>query len=200
MTELTPPLVYQAHPLTGEYLGCAHADPDPLKPGKWLIPAMAFTEAPPQPEKGLAVVHVPDGEQVWGLLPDFRGDVYRVSDGRVVVWERFGPLPDDLTAEPCPGPFHVWRDGKWQLDTKAEVEALTTRALVERDRLLGDATTRIAPLQDAVDLGDASSDEEAELTAWKRYRVALNRVQQQAGFPRAIEWPVMPNSVQNTSV
>eukprot|EP00659_Diplonema_papillatum_P004998 gene4998-7681_t len=110
--------------------------------------------------RGLAVVHVPDGEQVWGLMPDFRGDVYRVSDGQAVRWERFGPLPDDLTAERCPGPFHSWQGGKWQLDKKAETEALTTLALVERDRLLGDATTRIAPLQDAVDLGDASSDEE----------------------------------------
>lgn len=50
----------------------------------------------------------------------------------------------------------------------------------------------IAPLQDAVDLGEATPEEEAQLLAWKRYRVALNRVPQQAGYPGTIDWPPEP--------
>lgn len=65
-------------------------------------------------------------------------------------------------------------------------------ALSERDRLLEFATLRISPLQDAVDLGEASAEEEQSLLAWKRYRVAVNRVSQQAGFPAAIDWPTLP--------
>ena len=69
-------------------------------------------------------------------------------------------------------------------------------ALRRRDRLLNVATARMAPLQDAVDIGEATSDEEAELTAWKRYRMLLNRIQQQSGFPNAIEWPAVPSPSQ----
>lgn len=38
------------------------------------------------------------------------------------------------------------------------------------------ATEKIAPLQDAVDLGEATDDEKARLLAWKKYRVQVNRV------------------------
>lgn len=66
------------------------------------------------------------------------------------------------------------------------------QASAERDARLTEAAIRIAPLQDAVDLGDASPAEEAGLTAWKRYRIAVNRVHLQPGFPSAIVWPEMP--------
>lgn len=62
----------------------------------------------------------------------------------------------------------------------------------ERDRLLSIAALRIAPLQDAIDLGDASSDESLALTRWKQYRVSVNRVDQQDGFPVSVKWPDQP--------
>ncbi|CUJ00101.1 Bacteriophage tail assembly protein [Achromobacter aegrifaciens] len=71
-------------------------------------------------------------------------------------------------------------------------EALRRRALGERDTLLAEAAIRIAPLQDAVDVGEATAEEEAALTAWKRYRVALNRIEQSPGFPRDFAWPERP--------
>jgi len=71
-------------------------------------------------------------------------------------------------------------------------EALRSRALAERDTFLAEAAIRIAPLQDAVDVGEATSQEEATLTAWKRYRVALNRIEQAPGFPRDFAWPERP--------
>lgn len=72
-------------------------------------------------------------------------------------------------------------------------EALRLRALAERDTFLAEAAIRIAPLQDAVDVGDATAGEEAALTAWKRFRVALNRIEQAAGFPRDFAWPDRPS-------
>jgi hypothetical protein len=71
-------------------------------------------------------------------------------------------------------------------------------ALRRRDKLLNVATARMAPLQDAVDIGESTADEEAELTAWKRYRMLLNRIQQQDGFPQSIDWPAVPNELQNS--
>ncbi|MDP9893226.1 hypothetical protein J2W32_001469 [Variovorax boronicumulans] len=60
-----------------------------------------------------------------------------------------------------------------------------------RDALLAEATLRIAPLQDAADLDDATAAETALLKLWKQYRVALSRIEQQAGFPGAVVWPTV---------
>lgn len=65
-------------------------------------------------------------------------------------------------------------------------------ALQRRDLLLRAAALRIAPLQDAKDLDMATSDEAAQLLAWKQYRIDLNRIGDQKGFPAAIDWPVIP--------
>ncbi|WP_308852286.1 tail fiber assembly protein [Pseudomonas entomophila] len=50
----------------------------------------------------------------------------------------------------------------------------------------------ITPLQDALEIGEATEQENAVLMAWKRYRVLLSRVPSQPGFPEAIEWPALP--------
>jgi len=65
-------------------------------------------------------------------------------------------------------------------------------ATAKHDELLSLAGLRIAPLQDVVDLGEASADEVAALRQWKQYRVAVNRVTTQVGFPVSIEWPEPP--------
>ena len=70
---------------------------------------------------------------------------------------------------------------------------LTASAIQARDELLRTAAIRIAPLQDAVDIGEATAAEEQQLLAWKKYRVALNRITEQQGFPTAIEWPDVPS-------
>ncbi|VVM40656.1 hypothetical protein PS631_00264 [Pseudomonas fluorescens] len=54
------------------------------------------------------------------------------------------------------------------------------------------ADTAIAPLQDAVDLDEATELEVAALKQWKRYRVALNRLPDQPGYPATIDWPAPP--------
>ena len=54
------------------------------------------------------------------------------------------------------------------------------------------ADQAIAPLQDAVDLDEASDLEQQHLRAWKRYRVALNRLPDQDGFPDNLQWPAAP--------
>lgn len=71
-------------------------------------------------------------------------------------------------------------------------EQLAVNALNKRDRHLEVAALRIAPLQDAVDLGEASENEEQSLLAWRRYRVAVNRISLQTGFPFDIDWPAPP--------
>lgn len=72
-------------------------------------------------------------------------------------------------------------------------EELTVRAMEEMNRRMNFATAKIAPLQDAVDLETATIDEIAALRAWKNYRVQLNRIDQQSGFPVLVSWPTRPD-------
>lgn len=54
------------------------------------------------------------------------------------------------------------------------------------------ADTAIGPLQDAVDIDDTTDTELALLMGWKKYRIALNRLPDQAGYPATINWPIAP--------
>lgn len=72
-------------------------------------------------------------------------------------------------------------------------EVLAERAKEQRDKLLTAAANRMGPLQDAVDIGRATDGDVAPLTLWKGYRVDLNRIEQQEGFPAEIQWPLSPD-------
>ncbi len=71
-------------------------------------------------------------------------------------------------------------------------EQVLAAANAQRDALLLVAGLRIAPLQDAVDLGNATEDDKESLTLWKLYRVEVNRVPDQPKYPNTITWPTPP--------
>lgn len=71
--------------------------------------------------------------------------------------------------------------------------ALMAAVTAEQSRLKAVADKVIQPLQDDHDTGDADDAGEALLIAWKRYRSALAKVQLQAGYPKDVEWPVVPS-------
>ncbi|TDJ74810.1 phage tail protein [Pseudomonas putida] len=88
-------------------------------------------------------------------------------------------------------------DEGWRVATSEEVDRLliamkTKEAQDEISRLRSVADYIIAPLQDAVDIDDATDDEKALLALWKKYRVALNRLPDQEGYPANISWPAPP--------
>ncbi|MFJ4197538.1 tail fiber assembly protein [Pseudomonas sp. NPDC089534] len=147
-------------------------------------------ELSPAPN-GFAWAHINGALQ---QQPDFRGDVYRTETGTRETWTALGALPEGYTTLPWPGGFHVWDDGAWRIDDEARLVDLAKTTLTRRDTLLRDAVLRIAPLQYAVDIGDASAEEQQRLLDWKRYSVALNRIDRQAGFPDGIDWPAMPGT------
>ena len=121
-----------------------------------------------EPARAWALV---EGEPV--QLLDRRGQVYQTATGGTLEWSALGELPKRLTSTPFPGPFYVWIDDAWQLDTAAKMQAKATEVLTERDSRLRTAAIRIAPLQDAQELGDATAEEAAALLKWKRYRCLL---------------------------
>lgn len=123
---------------------------------------------------------------------DRRGLVYRKEGGTQQIWNELGELPEDFTVEPWPGDYYVWRDNTWTLDEAARLADINVQALARRDTLLSEAVLRIAPLQYAEDIGDATHDEQLALLEWKLYSVELNRIEQQSGFPADITWPTSP--------
>lgn len=62
--------------------------------------------------------------------------------------------------------------------------------LANKASLIALATIAIAPLQDAVDLDEATDEEIAALKSWKQYRIAVNRID--ANTADDIKWPSQP--------
>ena len=92
MSQDTPPLYYNYHPKTGEYLGQARADKDPLEKGKYLLPANATLTQPPQSSKNEVAVF--DGS-VWHKKPDFRGQTVKILDDDILI-KQIGVTPESL--------------------------------------------------------------------------------------------------------
>ncbi|MEY0877456.1 tail fiber assembly protein, partial [Providencia manganoxydans] len=69
-------------------------------------------------------------------------------------------------------------------------EQLIAEAERQKQLLLADVSNAIAPFQDAVDLDVATDEEMAQLTALKKYRVLLNRVD--TSTAPDIDWPQKP--------
>ncbi|WP_323835115.1 tail fiber assembly protein [Photorhabdus africana] len=79
-----------------------------------------------------------------------------------------------------------------------EAQKLYQQAIIEQKNkfyhrqkyyLLEQATIKMAPLQDAIDLSIATDNEITMLMEWKKYRVALNRMDTTV---EDIEWPEQP--------
>lgn len=97
------------------------------------------------------------------------------------------PAPHGKTRVVGPDGLPAWGD-----IPPPSAEQVLADAMALRASLMAQATTAIAPLQDAADLGMATEAESAKLVEWKRYRVLLLRVEEQKGFPKQIEWPTQP--------
>ncbi|CDG88165.1 tail fiber assembly protein [Xenorhabdus bovienii] len=86
--------------------------------------------------------------------------------------------------------------GDWQYDGEkiinrvyAPVE-LQQMAEHQKRQLMDIAREKIAPLQDAGDLGIATDAEKSALTEWRKYRVRLNRIN--CVSAPDIDWPEQP--------
>ena len=62
--------IYNFNWATGEYTGATEADPSPLEPGEFIIPAYATTKAPPEMDEHPDKLALFDREQdEWVLEP-----------------------------------------------------------------------------------------------------------------------------------
>lgn len=93
--------IYHYHPTTGELLGMGLADPDPLTPDNWLVPAHATTVEPPASESGKARVF---GNGEWTQIVDHRGETWWDDQGQAIEIDFLGdPVAQGLAnTEPEP--------------------------------------------------------------------------------------------------
>ncbi|EAB4400593.1 tail fiber assembly protein [Salmonella enterica subsp. enterica serovar Montevideo] len=170
---------------TNEFIGAG----DAYIPPHTGLPANCTDIAPPDiPASHIAVF---DAEtETWNLKEDHRGEtVYDKTTGNPVYISEPGPMPENVTSVSPGGGYKKW-DSKakvWVNDEAAEAAARLREAEGTKNRLLQIASEKIAPLQDAVDLGEATDKEKASLLAWRKYRVLVNRVD--TSNP---DWPEQP--------
>lgn len=116
-------------------------------------------------------------------LEDPEKVLHKIGD-EVPIEERFHPdfvaglvaVPDGTQIDQLPG-------------RQPTPEEVISSATAMRDQLLNLAALRIAPLQDAVDLGEVTEAETALLRQWKQFRVTVNRIDLNA---QPITWPEVP--------
>lgn len=135
-------------------------------------------------------------ENSGAYLPEIE-NIQRRADGTYII--AYGGAPYHATEDVTPDVYDrvlAEIEGGAVVTEYAEPEAPKpdplAEAVAEYNRLRGITDFVIAPLQDAVDVGDATDTGVAALKAWKKYRVALSRVPEQADYPLTIDWPVAP--------
>ncbi|GHS80349.1 tail fiber assembly protein [Pseudomonas sp. PAGU 2196] len=79
-----------------------------------------------------------------------------------------------------------------EMKEQQQTQVLAAKVTQQIQSLRQVADSAIAPLQDAVELEEATEAEAAALKDWKRYRIALNRLLEQPGYPELIDWPAQP--------
>lgn len=157
---------------------------------------------------GIIFISDPDKNDWYSLQKQFSADSLKIvfdENGLInsasydvsTLWPQYFSVAEVLSVPehfslPVPG-------GKWVFNGKSIVEKVitlaeqVTQAAETRAIKSAAATVIIDPLRDAVELGRASEEEKARLTAWKNYRIDL--AQLDISVPSAIQWPEPPEDV-----
>lgn len=164
--------IYNLSADTNEFIGKG----DGFIPAHTGLPAYCTDIAPPDAPDGFAAVF--DGQTgKWALVEDHRGKtVYDIHTGEAIEINTLGKLPDNVVSVAPDGVYVKWDGKAWVHDAGTEKIALVAQATQQKESLLALAASKIAPLQDAVDLGIATEEESAILIEWKKYRVLINRI------------------------
>ncbi|GAB7536280.1 tail fiber assembly protein [Burkholderia sp. 3C] len=185
-------LIHNYSSTTGEYLSSGQPDTDPQNDGRWLIPANATSDTPPE-RTPTSWPFYRDG--AWFLLPDYRGRIcYRTDTGEPVEISVAGKTPDELglTTEPRPSARYAWVDGAWVVP--AAVIEEEKRAAVQQtfDMLMTKAKKANEGKADAYAAGQLDAEGIYYFKAWAAYQMALVAAMDAAGTSDDVAWPAQP--------
>lgn len=200
------PSIYNAHPVTREYIGTGFADPDPMlrdaatgaalsddlvAAAGWLLPAFAYLDAPPAVPAKHVARRLADGS-AWELVEDHRGTVYTTADQTEHDYEDLGPLPAEVTDIAPTSPYQVWSQGQWVADPTAQLAAQKLAARQVRDQAITDSQWLVDRHRDQVDAAVATTLTAAQFTELLVYRQALRDWPTAADFPSLPDLPAAP--------
>ncbi|HHJ4504799.1 TPA: tail fiber assembly protein, partial [Raoultella ornithinolytica] len=127
----------------------------------------------------------------WSLIEDHRGQiVYSTASGEPVEISALGRLPEGVTTKAPTGSYQKWGGANWVNDPEAKHKAEVSSATELLTELMREANIKLATLNDAVELGIQTDEEVTQLTEWKKYRVALSRID--TATAPDIDWPEIP--------
>lgn len=158
----------------------------------------------PFPEAGIIFLCDAKGSDWYESQKAFSADTLKIvfnNEGVIIsaggdvsaLWPQ-GNSVAEISPENVPEGFTA--RGEWVFDGSEIVaksytaEEYRTQADARRSDFYATASAAISPLQDAVDIGDATDEEIALLTTWKKYRVALSRLD--LSTAPDITWPEIP--------
>lgn len=178
--------VYHISDDTGELVGVEELSIPPHTG----LPACSTQNSPPETATGeTAVFNTAAG--MWSIFEDHRGKiVYSTISGEPVEISELGTLPDDVTAIAPTDSYQKWNGDGWISDPEAKHQAEVSSAIELLTELMREANAKIAPLNDAIELGIQTDEEVMQLTEWKKYRVALSRIDTTTAPD--IAWPEIP--------
>lgn len=124
--------IYNYHPEYKTYVGSSYADPSPLEPGVFLIPAHATELEPPECSSCEIPVF---NENSWDIIQNCCGTYYSIPDGIKIEYNNPLTPPENATKEQPPevpeGYILEWND-KWELK---EIPPLTPKEKLEQSGL-----------------------------------------------------------------
>lgn len=116
---------------------------------------------------------------------DWPADAFIATDQEITMYWKQTPPPGKLMG--VAGGRPAWVD-----EPAPTREQIIEQANSQQASLIQKASSKISILQDAVDLGMATTEETDTLTALKKYRVILMRID--TSKAPDIEWPVLPGA------
>ncbi len=114
-------IVYNYDPSFYAFTGISHASPNPLEPGKYLIPAFATEIAPPESDEDNIPVF-DEETNTWSLVENHYGEkMYNTLTKESFTIDFVGPVPEGYTLQAPPGPEYKWsqKDNTWVIDQEA---------------------------------------------------------------------------------
>lgn len=95
--------IHHYNETTGEWVGEGVADADPLEAGRWLIPAHATTEQPPEPGEGKFVAWNGTAWEVRDITPPPpEPEPVPAVEPEPVPAVKPAPVTEEQTTEPTP--------------------------------------------------------------------------------------------------
>ena len=162
---------YRYNPKTLEYEHPVICQPNPVRPGEFLIPPSATELEPPSAGNHEAAVFQPDSNH-WTVQPDYRETEYWLPDGSHHKIEQIGEVPPENALDEAPPPPPPTPEEEFK------------EMILQRDKMLDDTDWIIMRQKDQRDLGMGETT-----LSYEGFRETLEWRQQLRDMPASFSQP-----------